>query len=71
MSPQANSAYWSAKIAANRARDLRQNQALEAAGWTVIRVWEHHAAEVAAGEVEAALALKQGRGRATARGPQP
>jgi len=35
-----NSAYWIAKIKANRGRDRRHNRALRAAGWTVIRVWE-------------------------------
>jgi DNA mismatch endonuclease (patch repair protein) len=35
-----NSAYWIAKIKANRGRDRRQTRTLQAAGWTVIRVWE-------------------------------
>ena len=37
---RANSAYWVAKIAANRIRDTRHQQALQRAGWRVIRVWE-------------------------------
>lgn len=40
-SPRTNSAYWSAKIERNKARDLDTDRALLDAGWTVIRVWEH------------------------------
>lgn len=36
-----NAAFWSRKIAANRERDTRTNETLEAAGWTVLRFWEH------------------------------
>lgn len=39
--PSANSDYWTAKVARNRARDLATDEALEAAGWTVLRFWEH------------------------------
>ena len=38
--PKANAAYWSAKIARNVARDAAAHAALEAAGWTVLTVWE-------------------------------
>ena len=38
--PVENAAFWSAKIEKNRARDARNNQALEAAGWKVLRFWE-------------------------------
>lgn len=44
-----NQAYWSAKIARNKERDAEKAAALEAAGWTVLRFWEHEpAAEIAA-----------------------
>jgi DNA mismatch endonuclease (patch repair protein) len=36
-----NSDFWNEKIAANRARDAETSEKLLAAGWTVIRVWEH------------------------------
>lgn len=36
-----NSDYWSPKITSNRARDEDTNQRLAAAGWTVLRFWEH------------------------------
>jgi DNA mismatch endonuclease, patch repair protein len=39
--PAANPAYWSAKLARNRARDRRVDAALHAHGWRVIRAWEH------------------------------
>ena len=40
-SPKANSAWWREKLEANVARDERNRSALIAAGWRVIRVWEH------------------------------
>jgi DNA mismatch endonuclease (patch repair protein) len=33
--------FWREKLAANRARDRRVNRALRAAGWRVLRIWEH------------------------------
>lgn len=33
--------YWTAKIARNRERDAETNRLLEAAGWKVVRAWEH------------------------------
>ena len=39
--PAANRDYWTAKIAGNRQRDSEITSALEAAGWTVVRGWEH------------------------------
>lgn len=53
--PQTNAAYWRAKIALNQARDARQTRALEDAGWTVVRVWEHEPTATAADAVEDAL----------------
>jgi DNA mismatch endonuclease (patch repair protein) len=37
---RANAAYWIPKIAANRARDIRNHRELRRAGWTVLKVWE-------------------------------
>lgn len=54
-----NAEYWPAKIAANVARDADTNTRLAAAGWHVLRFWEH---EDAANVVEVirrtVLALK-------------
>ena len=38
--PKANAAYWSGKIARNRARDARTAAELETMGWTPVVVWE-------------------------------
>lgn len=46
--PKANAAWWEAKIAKNRERDCETDRQLEAALWTVLRVWEHEPAEEAA-----------------------
>jgi DNA mismatch endonuclease, patch repair protein len=46
--PKTNSDYWEPKLARNVERDREYDDALRAAGWTVIRVWEHVAVEEAA-----------------------
>ena len=38
--PKANAAYWSAKIARNRARDAETLTALEGKGWRALTLWE-------------------------------
>ena len=53
--PKSNTGYWEAKIALNRDRDERQTTALGAAGWTVVRIWEHEPTESAAHAVSAAV----------------
>jgi DNA mismatch endonuclease (patch repair protein) len=40
-SPRTNAPFWRIKIAATQQRDIRTNEKLEAAGWTVLRIWEH------------------------------
>lgn len=52
--PDRNVDYWQNKIAGNVTRDDATNRSLANDGWTVIRFWEHVAAEVAAVEVQAA-----------------
>ncbi len=39
--PKQNADFWSAKIAANQARDRLVTRRLRAAGWRVLRLWEH------------------------------
>ena len=34
--------YWKSKLYQNRRRDQRNFRRLRAAGWTVIRIWEHN-----------------------------
>lgn len=41
--PRSSSSFWSDKLLANIERDGRQTLALEAAGWRVVRFWEHEA----------------------------
>jgi DNA mismatch endonuclease (patch repair protein) len=51
--PRANEAFWRAKIEGNRARDTVISATLSAAGWRVVRVWEHEAAGEAATRIAA------------------
>ncbi len=39
--PAGNAAFWTAKLAANAARDARVNRGLRRSGWRVLRIWEH------------------------------
>lgn len=50
-----NSAYWGAKIQRNQARDRETDTLLAEAGWTVLRIWEHEDASIAAGRVLTAV----------------
>lgn len=50
--PKANAAWWRAKIEGNIARDRRADEQLRAAGWAVVRVWEHENVTEAADRVE-------------------
>jgi DNA mismatch endonuclease (patch repair protein) len=56
--PQANASYWAAKLARNAERDRRDVERLEAAGWTVVRLWEHESVDVAAATVLEALPVR-------------
>jgi DNA mismatch endonuclease, patch repair protein len=49
--PQTNRAYWDEKIERNVQRDRRNNDELAAAGWMVVRVWEHEDVALAARRV--------------------
>lgn len=53
--PKANHGYWEQKLARTVARDRRNEEALAAAGWHVVVVWEHERASDAAERVENAL----------------
>jgi len=54
--PANNTWYWGPKLARNVARDRTADAALAAAGWRVVRVWEHESLEAAVAAVAAALA---------------
>ena len=49
--PKQNADWWRKKIEANKRRDRDTDARLTAAGWTVIRVWEHEDPVQAAEEV--------------------
>jgi DNA mismatch endonuclease (patch repair protein) len=57
--PRANSDYWAPKLARNVERDAETNSALEAAGWEVIRVWEHDDADQAAQRIAGVVELRR------------
>ena len=39
--PVAIASFWTKKLTGNMRRDQRATRALQAAGWTVVRIWEH------------------------------
>lgn len=47
-SPKSNSEWWRNKLVANVTRDRDTDERLRAAGWTVVRVWEHEQPDAAA-----------------------
>ena len=53
--PRANTGYWQPKLARNVARDRAVDAALAAAGWLVVRAWEHEQPEAVAVSVEATV----------------
>ena len=53
--PNTNRGYWASKISDNIARDADTNARLEAAGWTVLRFWEHEDPEAVADIVQERL----------------
>lgn len=59
MRPKTNEGYWSGKVAGNVARDRDTDQQLRAAGWTVLRFWEHEPAEECAKSVSETVAARR------------
>nr|WP_203779866.1 very short patch repair endonuclease [Actinoplanes philippinensis] len=51
--PVANSEWWAEKLAKNQMRDVATNAHLRAAGWEVVRVWEHEDPRTAADRIRA------------------
>ncbi|MGW2637326.1 very short patch repair endonuclease [Streptomyces sp. NPDC001348] len=54
--PRANAQWWRTKLDKNMARDLETTEHLTAAGWTVLRFWEHEPAADVAHRISALLA---------------
>ncbi|MER5552884.1 very short patch repair endonuclease [Streptomyces sp. NPDC002793] len=53
--PKANSEWWRQKLDRNMARDMETTEHLTAAGWTVLRFWEHEAPVQVAEQVAEAV----------------
>jgi len=53
--PANNTWYWGPKLARNVERDRAADSALEAAGWRVVRIWEHVPLDAAIAAVVAAV----------------
>jgi len=39
--PRNHAAFWQKKLAGNQVRDRKVTRTLRAAGWRVLRIWEH------------------------------
>lgn len=64
-----NAQFWADKIATNIARDRAKDEALAAAGWLVLVVWEHEdTAEAAQTVIDAVNGRRHAQNR---RGPIP
>jgi len=59
--PAVNVWYWDPKLRRNAERDRAANAALAAAGWAVVRVWEHEPIEAAVASVITALSNAPGQ----------
>lgn len=53
--PVTNEEFWRRKIEGNRERDQLQARELAAAGWTVVRLWEHQSLDEMVDEVVSAV----------------
>ncbi|MZE67391.1 very short patch repair endonuclease [Streptomyces sp. SID5789] len=53
--PKANAEWWRTKLDKNMSRDRETTEHLAAAGWTVLRFWEHEKPEEVATQVRAAV----------------
>lgn len=58
--PKANREWWIHKMEINTARDRRNDSVLRAAGWTVVRVWEHESPADAADRIEGLYTVSAG-----------
>lgn len=55
-----NQEFWRTKVEGNRQRDQETNAALDEAGWTVLRVWEHEDPEAVADRIEGMVGAAAG-----------
>jgi DNA mismatch endonuclease (patch repair protein) len=68
--PAVNEWYWAPKLRRTVERDRTATEALTAAGWKVVRIWEHVPLEGALAAVTAALAADSDTGRPAAQAPR-
>lgn len=59
--PKRNASYWSDKIEANRVRDADTDSQYAAAGWLVVRAWEHEPVLEVADRIQIALDERRSR----------
>ncbi|CAM5671735.1 Very short patch repair endonuclease OS=Streptomyces alboniger OX=132473 GN=CP975_12890 PE=3 SV=1 [Streptomyces alboniger] len=57
--PKANAEWWRLKLDKNMARDRETSDHLHAAGWTVLRFWEHESVEEVARQIVDAVAARR------------
>ncbi|MFC4138529.1 MULTISPECIES: very short patch repair endonuclease [unclassified Microbacterium] len=57
--PRSNAGYWGPKLARNAERDRETDALLTAAGWCVLRFWEHENAEDVVARIGEALRPSQ------------
>ncbi len=56
--PANNADWWKRKIERNVERDRDTDVHLAGQGWSVVRIWEHEASDVAIARIEAAIASR-------------
>lgn len=61
--PKSNAEWWRHKLDRNMARDTETTQHLEAAGWEVLRFWEHEPPDDVALRIAAAVERRKARQR--------
>src|SRR5712692_1351959 len=69
--PASNTWYWEPKLRRNVDRDRAADAALDQAGWTVMRFWEHESIESAVAEVVGVLASGKARPEPGREEPEP
>jgi len=69
--PASNTWYWEPKLRRNVDRDRAADAALDQAGWTVMRFWEHESIESAVAEVVGVLADGRARPEPGREEPEP
>lgn len=57
--PTTNEWYWTSKLRRNIERDRAADAALAAAGWTVLRIWEHEPVDEAVTAVVTAVGVRE------------